>query len=120
MFLAQSSTTTASSGSALTLLFPILLIGAFYLLLIRPNRKRSQAQQQFQSTLRVGEEVVTNGGIYGTVEAIDEDEGIVTLEIAPNVKIRILQAGIGRRVSEDFEEEEDEDDHEDQEDEHSS
>jgi preprotein translocase subunit YajC len=120
MFLAQSSSTTASSGSALTLLFPILLIGAFYLLLIRPNRKRAQAQQQFQSTLSVGEEVVTTGGIYGTVEAIDEDDGTVTLEIAPNVQIRILQAGISRRISEDVEEDEEEDDDHDEEDEHSS
>jgi preprotein translocase subunit YajC len=121
VFLAQSSSTTAAGGSALSLLIPLLLMGGvFYLLLVRPNKRRAQAQQQLQASLGVGDDVMTTGGIYGTIEAIDEDEGVVTLEIAPNVQIRILQAGISRRVQDDYEGDDDEDDEHDQEDEHSS
>jgi preprotein translocase subunit YajC len=121
MFLAQSSTTAAGGGNALGLLLPLVLMGGvFYFLLIRPNKRRAQAQQQLQSSLSVGDEVMTTGGIYGTIEAIDEDDGVVTLEIAPNVRIRILQAGISRRVQDEYEDDDDEDDEHDQEDEHSS
>ena len=48
--------------------------------------------------MEVGDEVVTTSGMFGTVIDIDEDDDILTLEIAPGTRVRILRAGIGRIV----------------------
>jgi preprotein translocase subunit YajC len=117
MLMAAQTTQT----SPLVTLFPLLLLGfVFYFLLIRPQQKRSRQQQALIRSVEVGDEVVTGGGILGHVVEIDEDEGIVTLEIADGVEIRILRAGIGRKIETDeYEDDDDEDaDDEDADDEH--
>lgn len=97
--LAQNS---QQGGSALALFLPLLLMGGvFYFLLIRPQQKRVRAQQALLSAVDVGDEVITTAGIYGTIAEIDEDEGIVTIEIAPGTRIRMLKSGIARRVSDE-------------------
>jgi preprotein translocase subunit YajC len=98
-FLAQDSTSGGSSLIGLAL--PILMIVGFYFLLIRPQRNRQRAQQALVAALEVGDEVMTNGGIFGTIVDIDDDEGIVTLEIAPGTRIRMLRQGISQRFVED-------------------
>src|SRR5262245_41039463 len=93
--LAQSQ----QGGSALTLFLPLLLMGGvFYFLLIRPQQKRVRAQQALLSAVEPGDEVITTAGIYGTVTELDEDEGTVEVEIAPNTRIRMLKSGIARRI----------------------
>ncbi len=68
---------------------PLLLMGVvFYFLLIRPQNQRRRAQMQMQSDVEVGDEIVTTAGIYGTITEIDDDYGIVTVEVAPNTDIR--------------------------------
>ena len=81
--LAQSSDGTSSSGgSLLSLLFPLVLLGGvFYFLLLRPNRTRQRQQQSLLESLKVGDEVMTAGGIFGTLKDIDEEDDIVTVEI---------------------------------------
>jgi len=94
--LAQQS---QSGGSALALFLPLLLMGGvFYFLLIRPQQKRVRAQQALLSAVEPGDEVITTAGIYGVVTHLDEDEGTVEVEIAPNTRIRMLKSGIARRV----------------------
>jgi preprotein translocase subunit YajC len=73
----------------------------FYFLLIRPQRNRQRQQQALVASLQVGDEVMTNGGIFGTIVDIDDDEGIVTVEIAPGTRIRMLRQGISQRFVED-------------------
>jgi preprotein translocase subunit YajC len=77
-----------------------MLVG-FYFLLIRPQRNKQRAQQAMLSTLDVGDDVMTSGGIFGTVTEIDEDEGVVTVEIAPGTQIKMLRQGISQRFVED-------------------
>ena len=96
--LAQDQT---SGGSLIGLALPILLIVGFYFLLIRPQRNRQRHQQALVASLQVGDEVMTNGGIFGTIVDIDDDEGIVTVEIAPGTRIRMLRQGISQRFVED-------------------
>jgi preprotein translocase subunit YajC len=99
------------AGSSLLTLAPLLLmLVAFYFLLIRPQRNRQRAQQALLSSLEVGDEVLTSGGIFGTIIEIDEDEATVLLEIAPGTRIRMLRQGISQRFVEDDEEEEYEED----------
>ena len=81
----------ASSGSG----FIFIIIIAFlllYLIVVRPQRKRQTQQQRMLSDLRVGDEVLTAGGIYGTVSRLDEDQ--VTVEIAPKTEVRVARRAI--------------------------
>jgi preprotein translocase subunit YajC len=104
--LAQSSDGTSSGGSLLSLLFPLVLLGGvFYFLLLRPNRTRQRQQQSLLESLKVGDEVMTAGGIFGTLKDIDEEDDIVTVEIAPGTEVRMLRRGIAQRLVDEPEEE---------------
>ena len=95
--LAQTNATNPILGFA-----PLLLIGVvFYFLLIRPQNQRRRAQMEMQSSIEVGDEIVTTAGIYGTVTEIDDDYGIVTLEVAPNTEIRLARAAVATRLMDD-------------------
>lgn len=111
-FLAQSS----GGGSYVGLLIPVLLLGVFYFLLIRPQQRRAKEQQALIRSVDEGDEIVMTSGIIGTIVAIDEDDDTLTVEIAPGTQVRILRAGVGRRLTaddEDYEEDEDYDEDED-------
>jgi preprotein translocase subunit YajC len=83
---------------------PLLLMGVvFYFLLIRPQNQRRRAQLEMQSDVEVGDEIVTTAGIYGTITDIDDDYGIVTVEVAPNTEIRMARAAIAQRLLDDDE-----------------
>jgi preprotein translocase subunit YajC len=83
--------------------FILLLLAALWLLLIRPAQRRNKAQQQLLATVDVGDEIVTAGGLYGTVTAVADDE--VRVEIAPTIEVRIARRAIAGIVSEQSEEE---------------
>jgi preprotein translocase subunit YajC len=86
----------------------IIVIGflLLYLIVVRPQKRRQSQQQQMLGDLRVGDEVLTAGGIYGTVLEIDEDQ--VTVEIAPETEVRVARRAIAgvTREPEDEEAEE--------------
>ena len=112
----------AQSGgnSAAGLLIPFILLGGlFYFMILRPQQRRQRAQQELINTISEGDEIITTAGIYGVVMGIDDEEGTVTVAIAPGTEIKLLRAGIGRRVTvdEDYEEDSYEDSGEDQDDE---
>ncbi len=65
----------------------VALFGLMWFLLIRPQRRRAVEQLKMQDELRTGDEILTAGGIHGTVKAIDED--IVHVEIAPGTLVRV-------------------------------
>ena len=102
---------TQTQANPIVAFLPLLLIGVvFYFLLIRPQNQRRRAQMEMQSAIEVGDEVVTTAGIYGTITDIDDDYGIVTIEVAPNTEIRMARAAIAQRLVDDEEfEEEDQD-----------
>lgn len=97
-----------AGSSVIGLALPLLMIVGFYFLLIRPQRSRQRAQKAVLASLEVGDEVMTSGGIFGTIVEIDEDEGVLTVEIAPGTRVRMLRQGISQRFVED-DEDEDED-----------
>ncbi len=67
---------------------PLLLIfGVFYALIIRPQQQKQKAHEELLSNLRLNEEVITAGGIYGRIVALGDK--VVTVEIAPNVRVRV-------------------------------
>ena len=99
--LAQSDSAQGGGGSLAALALPLLMLVGFYFLLIRPQRNKQRAQQAMLSALDVGDDVMTSGGIFGTVIDIDEDEGVVTVEIAPGTQVKMLRQGISQRFVED-------------------
>ena len=65
----------------------VIIIAIMYFMMIRPQRKRQKEIDNFRRSLQPGMEVVTSGGIYGKIKEVNE--GIVVLEIANNVNIRV-------------------------------
>ena len=78
-----------------------------WFLLIRPQRRRQQAAQHLLTQIGVGKEIVTAGGLFGTVTALEGDE--VRVEIADGVEVRIAKRAVAGVVSEDEEPEEEPD-----------
>jgi preprotein translocase subunit YajC len=85
--------------SALSLLILVLIfVGVMYFVGVRPQQKRRRQLEEIIGSLRVGDEVVTAAGIYGTVTEIEEGETIL-LEIAEDTDIRVSKASIVRKVA---------------------
>jgi preprotein translocase subunit YajC len=70
----------------------ILVLFLIWLMLVRPQRRRQQAQQAMIDHLRIGDEVLTAGGFFATVRQIDEDE--VTVELGPGTEARVAKRAI--------------------------
>jgi preprotein translocase subunit YajC len=67
---------------------------AFFLLIVRPQRKRITAHRALVAALEIGDEVVTTGGIFGTIRGLDDDQ--VQLEVATGVVIAVARAAIAQ------------------------
>jgi len=83
----------AAQPNAIASLMPIIFIFAiFYFLLIRPQQKKQKEHARMVKELKKNDEVVTNGGIHGTVANVKE--GTLTLKIDENVKVEINKIAI--------------------------
>ena len=85
-------------------IFVLALLALMWFLIIRPRRRRQQAAQQLMTQIAVGKEIVTAGGLYGMVTAVEGDE--VRVEIADGVEVRIAKRAVAAVMSEDEEPEE--------------
>ncbi|MGD9763916.1 MAG: preprotein translocase subunit YajC [Candidatus Binatia bacterium] len=74
-----------------------LLFAVFYFLIIRPQQQKQKEHRAMLANLKKNDEVVTSGGLYGRVTAIADD--VVSLEIAPNVRVRVSRPQIASVVS---------------------
>lgn len=74
----------------------VILIALMYLMVIRPQSKRSKAHRDLMAGLKNGDEVITSGGILGKISKIADD--IVVLEIASGVEIKIQRSAIAANV----------------------
>ena len=61
----------------------------FWFFIMRPQKKRQQEIQKFRNSIAIGSKVVTSGGIYGEVRAIEEVDNILVIEVAKGVNIRV-------------------------------
>lgn len=80
----------------------LLIIVAFaflYFVLIRPQKRRQVEAQRLLSSLAVGDEVVTSGGIYGTITSLGDDD--VKVQIAPQLEVRVARRAIGAIIPKD-------------------
>ncbi len=80
----------AAQGSSMSMILMMVAIFAImYFFMIRPQQKKQKEIQKFQNSLSEGAQVVTGGGIYGTVKKIDLVANIVEVEIARGVVVRV-------------------------------
>ena len=82
----------------LVIVWLVLMVGAFYMLLWRPQQRRMAMVRELQRQLQPGDEVLTTSGIYARVLRLGEDDA--ELEIAPGTVIRVARGAIGQVVSE--------------------
>jgi preprotein translocase subunit YajC len=83
----------------LAIVWLLLVVVAFYFLIVRPQRRRMMEMRILQSNLQVGDEVVTTAGIFGVVQEIDPET--VRLEIAPGTTIRLARGAVTQRLGAD-------------------
>ena len=89
-------------------IFIIVILILMWFLLIRPQRRRQVDSQRLLESLSVGQEIVTAGGLYGTIKELHEDEA--RIEIAEGIEVRVAKRAIAGVLSEDEPEGEPEDD----------
>ena len=88
----------------------LVFFGIFYFLAIRPQRRQKQQHQEMVSMLKKGDEVVTIGGMFGTISAIGDDW--VELEVAKRTRVRYLKRAVSSITSvEEIDEDEDDDEY---------
>ncbi|MGO8683007.1 MAG: preprotein translocase subunit YajC [Thermoleophilia bacterium] len=93
----------SSSSSFIIVIWILVFVGIFYFMAIRPQRRQRQKHGDLLSMLKKGDEVITIGGMYGTVKKIGDD--YVELEIANRTRVKFLKRSISSIVSEEEEEE---------------
>ena len=92
MLLLQAQTGGAAGILGNPLIMIVLMFVIMWFFMIRPQRKQQKAIEAFRNSLSAGQQVVTSGGVYGTVKEINNN--IVVLEIAPSVKIKIDKSSV--------------------------
>lgn len=76
-----------------------LLVVLFYFMLIRPQQRRLKQHQALVSSLTIGDEVLTIGGVYGIVRSLRDDQ--VVLEVADNTLVRFSRQAINKRIEQE-------------------
>ena len=96
---AQAAGGVAAKPSLLETIFPFLAIMVFfYFFLGRPQQKKAREHQGFLAAMKRGDQVVTTGGIYGEITGLTEK--FVTLEVADNVRIKVVKTQIAGPIKE--------------------
>jgi len=94
--ISAASGQSSGSGLYIYLLMALIFVG-FYFFAIRPQQKRRRETESMQRAAGPGDEIVTVGGLYGTIVEIDDETAL--LEIAPDVHARYARAAIGKVVN---------------------
>ena len=95
--LAQDADASSGGSAWITLvLYAVVIGGLFYFLLIRPQRTRAKRHQDLVSSLQVGDEVHTIGGIIGTIEFMDEETAV--LQIEGGGRLRVVRRALADKA----------------------
>ena len=92
MFLALAASGDQQVSPLVQLIPFALVLAIFYFVILMPMKRRQKKVQEFLSALKVGDKVVTSGGIYGSIAKLGDDA--VQLQIAQNVRIDVSRAAI--------------------------
>ena len=87
-------------GSNVTFLISlVLMVAIFYFLLIRPQQRRVRQQRQLVDSLRIGDEVITIGGMFGTI--LEMDDETITLDAGAGTRLKYLRQAVARKFVEE-------------------
>src|SRR4029450_8460328 len=93
VFLVAMATPQQGVQSVWVSLLPFaLILGIFYFIVVMPMRKRQQKVQAFLAALKVGDRVITSGGMYGSITRVNDQS--VQLQVAQNVRVEVSRAAI--------------------------
>ncbi len=96
-FISNAYAQAAPQADPFGFLLPMIVIfGAFYFLLIRPQQKKQKAHTELVDALKVGDEIMTAGGILGKITGVSEHYAVV--QIADNTEIKIQKASVSQVV----------------------
>lgn len=84
-------------GSYMLFIYVALFVAVFYFLLIRPGQKQRKQHEQLVSSISKGDEIMTAGGIYGTITKVDDDN--VMVKVADKTEIKLSRNSIARTVN---------------------
>ena len=82
----------------------IIIMLLMYMFLIRPQQKRVKEQQALVRSLAAGDEVLLNSGIHGVVKEVEEESGIIWLEVAQDLELKVLRTAVERKFQTDLDE----------------
>ena len=88
-----------SGGGISSLIMMAVIFAIFYFILIRPQQKKMKEHTKMVEELKKGDEVITGGGIYGTVESVSTDT--LTVKIAENTKVKITRGSVAHVITEE-------------------
>ena len=79
-------------GGIMGLLFPVFLLGVFFFLFIRPQQKRAKEHKAMLGGIKKGDEIISNGGLAGTISAVHD--AFVTVKVADKVEVNIQKQSV--------------------------
>ena len=88
---ATPSAPSSMESSWISIMPMILIFAVFYFLLIKPQEKKRKQQEQLVSGVKVGEDVLMNSGIFGTVRKVNDSDNFAYIEIAKDVQVKIMK-----------------------------
>lgn len=84
----------AQGGGMQMIIMMVVLFAIVYFFMIRPQNKQRKKIDEFRKSLTVGQDIVTIGGIHGTIKGINEEENTLSIEVATGVKITVSREAI--------------------------
>jgi preprotein translocase subunit YajC len=96
---AQAAGGAGAAGGLISFVPIVLIFAIMYFLMIRPQQKKVREHKSMVAALRRGDQVVTAGGLIGKVTKVDDQKAEVEVELAPNVKVRVVRSTISQVVS---------------------
>jgi preprotein translocase subunit YajC len=79
-------------------IYLVILVAAFYFLIVRPQRRQQVIRRQLIATVDVGDEIITTGGVFGTVTAMTAET--LDLRIADGVVVKIARGAVAQKITE--------------------
>ena len=94
---APGNAAAPGAGGASGLIMMVAIFAIFYFILIRPQQKKMKEHKKMVEDLKKGDEVITAGGIYGTVEGVTPD--VLTVKIAEGTKVKVTRGSIAHVIT---------------------
>jgi len=98
LFMLQQST---GSNPVMGLLLPLALVAIFYLLVFMPMQRQKKQQQQMLKTLENGSQVLTTGGIIGTIVRVNADDTLILRVKPDNLKLQVARSAVASLITEE-------------------